>query len=69
MQNDSLDEKNDLGDKEKNKPGKQPSGIKEGTSHLGSSNAFEETENPGSNDPDGISDEMLDELLDEQAKS
>jgi hypothetical protein len=33
--------------------------------HLGSSNAFEETENPSSRDPDNISDEKLDELLDE----
>ncbi|HEV3224399.1 MAG TPA: hypothetical protein VGZ90_16075 [Puia sp.] len=33
--------------------------------HLGSSNAFEETENPLSKDPDDISDEKLDELLDE----
>ena len=33
--------------------------------HLGSSNAFEETENPLSKDPDNISDERLDELLGE----
>ena len=33
--------------------------------HLGSSNAFEETENPLSRDADDISDEKLDELLDE----
>jgi len=31
--------------------------------HLGSSNAFEETENPGSRDADDISDEKLDELI------
>lgn len=31
--------------------------------HLGSSNAFTETENPLSNDPDNISDEKLDEIL------
>jgi hypothetical protein len=31
--------------------------------HLGSSNAFEETENPLSKDADNISDEKLDELL------
>ena len=31
--------------------------------HLGSSNAFEETENPLSRDADHISDEKLDELL------
>jgi hypothetical protein len=34
-------------------------------SHLGSSNAFEETEKTLSKDPDDISDEKLDELLDE----
>ena len=34
--------------------------------HLGSSNAFEETENPLSRDPDDISDERLDELLGEE---
>jgi hypothetical protein len=33
--------------------------------HLGSSNAFAETENPLSDDPDNISDERLDILLDE----
>jgi hypothetical protein len=33
--------------------------------HLGSSNAFEETENPLSRDADNISDEKLDELLGE----
>jgi hypothetical protein len=31
--------------------------------HVGSSNAFEETENPLSRDADNISDEKLDELL------
>ena len=31
--------------------------------HLGSSNAFEETENPLSRDADNISDEKLDELI------
>ncbi len=31
--------------------------------HLGSSNAFEKTENPLSRDADDISDEKLDELL------
>ena len=36
--------------------------IKENT-HLGSSNAFEETENPLSRDADDISDEKLDELI------
>lgn len=33
--------------------------------HLGSSYAFEETENPLSRDADNISDEKLDEMLDE----
>jgi hypothetical protein len=33
--------------------------------HVGSSNAFEETENPLSRDADNISDEMLDELLED----
>jgi len=32
-------------------------------SHLGSSNAFEETENTQSRDADNISDEKLDEML------
>jgi hypothetical protein len=31
--------------------------------HLGSSNAFEETENPLSRDADNISDEKLDDML------
>lgn len=31
--------------------------------HLGSSNAFEETENPLSRDADDISDEKLDEMI------
>lgn len=34
-------------------------------SHLGSSDAFEETENTLSKDRDDISDEKLDELLEE----
>ncbi len=33
------------------------------STHLGSSNAFEETENPLSRDADDISDEKLDELI------
>jgi hypothetical protein len=37
-----------------------------GNTHLGSSNAFEETENPLSRDPDDISDEKLDELIGEE---
>lgn len=35
------------------------------SAHLGSSNAFEETENPLSKDPDDISDERIDEILGE----
>ncbi len=42
-----------------------PEGTKDGEQHLGSSNAFQETEDPGSRDPDDITDEKLDELLDE----
>jgi hypothetical protein len=33
--------------------------------HLGSSNAFEETENTSSRDADNISDEKLDEMLED----
>jgi hypothetical protein len=50
---------------EKNKRLKAKIDKKDQETHLGSSNAFEETENPSSKDPDDISDEMLDELLDE----
>jgi hypothetical protein len=39
------------------------------TTHLGSSNAFEETENPLSRDADHLSDEKLDEILDENNPS
>ena len=38
---------------------------RENSKHLGSSSAFEETEDPLSRDPDNISDEKLDELLGE----
>jgi hypothetical protein len=38
-------------------------------SHLGSSNAFEETENPLSRDRDDISDEKLDELMEKNKDS
>jgi hypothetical protein len=50
---------------EKNKKLKAKINKKDKETHLGSSNAFEETENPSSRDPDDISDEKLDELLDE----
>jgi hypothetical protein len=55
----------------KENPEKKSKKLKEkinktaGGTHLGSSNAFEETENPISKDPDDISDEKLDELLGE----
>jgi hypothetical protein len=48
------------GKKTKEKVNKTPD-----NNHLGSSNAFEETENPFSQDPDDISDEKLDEILGE----
>jgi len=59
-----MDELKDLseGKKKKSKPKIQKSSDNH---HLGSSNAFEETENPLSRDADDISDEKLDELLDE----
>ena len=34
-----------------------------GDLHLGSSNAFEQTENPVSTDKDDVTDELLDEML------
>ena len=48
--------------KRKNKAFDFQSQIPENT-HLGSSDAFTETENPLSDDPDNISDEKLDEIL------
>jgi hypothetical protein len=51
--------------KEKNAPVDPFSPGKPDDSHLGSSNAFEETEDPGSPDPDDITDEKLDEWLNE----
>jgi hypothetical protein len=56
-------------DKEEKKQGeKKPVAEKydSGNSHLGSSNAFEKTENAFSKDADNISDEKLDELLDDE---
>jgi hypothetical protein len=50
---------------EKNKKLKGKIKKKDQETHLGSSNAFRETENPRSKDPDDITDEKLDELLDE----
>ncbi|HEY4155783.1 MAG TPA: hypothetical protein VGM24_10160 [Puia sp.] len=53
------------GQKEKDQSNKRDSGIKAENGHLGSSNAFEKTENPESADPDGITDEKIEEWLDE----
>lgn len=55
----------DVRKNEKDIPRKQPFPGNEGTAHLGSANAFEETEYPRSSDPDGITDEKLDEWMDE----
>ena len=49
--------------KVKSKKTKEKDNKTTDNTHLGSSNAFEETENPLSKDPDDISDEKLDELL------
>jgi hypothetical protein len=49
--------------KKKSKTPKSDEGEFKPNIHLGSSNAFEETENPLSRDPDNISDEKLDELI------
>ena len=53
--------------KDRSKEEMKNSGVKgkkiTDNTHLGSSNAFEETENPLSRDADDISDEKLDELL------
>ena len=51
--------------KAEKKPFNPPEVIQDGEQHLGSSNAFQETEDPGSRDPDDITDEKLDELLNE----
>lgn len=48
---------------EKNKKQKEEQKKKQDINHLGSSDAFEKTENPQSRDQDDISDEKLDELL------
>jgi hypothetical protein len=49
--------------KGKSKKTKQKKQETPDNTHIGSSNAFEETENPLSRDADNISDEKLDELL------
>jgi hypothetical protein len=51
--------------KEENKKPESKVSKANNNSHLGSSNAFEETENPLSRDPDDISDEKLDEYIDQ----
>jgi hypothetical protein len=56
--------KNDR-NKKKEKKLNSPPAIHHDPSHLGSSNAFSETEDPESPDPDGITDEKLDEWLDQ----
>jgi len=52
--------------KDKMKKSKSKKSQQSENANLGSSNAFEETENPLSRDPDDISDERLDELLGEE---
>jgi len=54
-------EQNDPAGKSKNTKGELPKNSE--NTHLGSSNAFEQTESPLSKDSDSISDEQLDELL------
>jgi hypothetical protein len=49
--------------KEEHKNSDTTSGKIVENTHLGSSNAFEETENPLSRDAEDISDEKLDELI------
>ncbi len=60
------DPKDDL--TEKNKGSDTITSKRIANEHLGSSNAFEETENPLSRDPDNISDEKLDEMLDDESE-
>ena len=48
---------------EKSKSTKEEIQITSENTHLGSSNAFEQTESPRSKDVDSISDEQLDELI------
>ncbi len=68
MENLSSGKINDTNDKEKGEcKSNDPSPEKkDDIAHVGSSNAFEETEDPESPDPDGITDEKLDEWLDEK---
>jgi hypothetical protein len=49
--------------KGKSKKSKNKSEKNSAITHLGSSDAFSETENPQSRDADDISDEKLDELI------
>lgn len=48
---------------EKTNKNKEKEKKSHNNTHIGSSNAFEETENPLSRDADDISDEKLDDLL------
>ena len=55
-------------DRKENKdiiPSRDKADNKENEQHLGSSDAFKETEDPASPDPDNITDEKLDEWLDD----
>lgn len=55
-------------DRKENKdifPSRNRTDNRENEQHLGSSDAFKETEDPASPDPDNITDEKLDEWLDD----
>jgi hypothetical protein len=52
--------------KRKSEKSDHPNAKKPESAHLGSSDAFTKTESPLSKDPDDISDEKLDELLDDE---
>jgi len=57
-----MDKRNDDSEEKSKNTKVEIQKISENT-HIGSSNAFEKTENPLSRDADNISDEKLDELL------
>ncbi|MEO6962719.1 MAG: hypothetical protein ABIY90_12160 [Puia sp.] len=63
----SLAKKTDPDEKENKAiiPSQDRADNKEKDRHLGSSDAFKETEDPASPDPDNITDEKLDEWLDD----
>jgi hypothetical protein len=52
--------------KRKSEKSDHPNPKKPENAHLGSSDAFTKTENPLSRDADNISDEKLDELLEDE---